>query len=146
MNTQTAPRLAALIFGAASLVFTSCQTTTSSHQFADPSPAWQTKTGQLAYTDQKVSLIGEVLARYSKDGEFELTFTKAGGITLLSVRQDPQFGKAEGPLARRSWSGPLAKAPPHLRGWFQLRDKIVNGRRSATLRHDSGEQTFTLRF
>jgi hypothetical protein len=32
------------------------------------------------------------------------------------------------------------------RGWFELREKIVNGRSGATIRHDSGEQTFTLRF
>ena len=125
---------------------TSCQTTTSSHRFADPTPAWQTRSGQLAYADSKVSLIGEVLVRYSKDGEFELTFTKAGGLTLLSLRQDATFGKAEGPLARRGWSGPVAEAPPQLRGWFELRDKIVTGRRSAAVRHSSGAQTFTLRF
>jgi hypothetical protein len=130
-----------------SLVLAGCQTTaSSSHQFAQPAVGWQTKTGQLSYTDQQTSLIGEVLVRYSKQGDFELTFTKAGGITLLALRQDATFGKAEGLLARRDWSGPLAEAPPRLRGWFQLRDKIVNGRRSATIRHDSGEQTFSLRF
>ena len=148
MNCNAIPLTVKLMsLGVCWLALTSCETTTtSSHQFADPAPAWQTKTGQLAYTDQKVSLIGEVLVRYSKQGDFELTFTKAGGITLLALRQDASFGKAEGPLARRSWSGPLAEAPPRLRGWFQLRDKIVNGQRGATLRHDAGEQTFTLRF
>ena len=116
------------------------------HEFTAPAAGWQTKSGQLAYTDQRVSLIGEVFVRYSKDGQFELTFTKAGGITLMSLRQDSGFVKAEGPLARRGYAGPIASAPAHLRGWLQLRDKIVNGRKSATIRHDSGEQTFTLRF
>ena len=130
-----------------SLGLAGCQTTTaSSHQFSEPSAAWTTKTGQLAYNDKKLSLIGEVLVRYSKQGDFELTFTKAGGITLLSLRQDAGFGKAEGPMARRGWSGPLAQAPAHLRGWYQLRDKVVNARNGATVRHDAGEQTFTLRF
>ena len=147
MNFRLAPRVKTLLaLGAAALLGTSCATTTSSHRFADPSPAWQTKTGQLAYADQRVSLIGEVLVRYSKDGEFELTFTKAGGVTLLSVRQDAAFGKAEGPLARRGWSGPLAEAPSQLRGWFELRDKIVKARGSAAVQHSSGTQTFTLRF
>jgi hypothetical protein len=104
------------------------------------------KAGQLAYTDKRTSLIGEVLVRYSQEGDFELTFTKAGGITLLSLRQDATHGKAEGPLARRGWTGPLADPPARLRGWFELRDKIVNGRSGAMVRHDSGEQTFTLRF
>jgi hypothetical protein len=132
------------------LGLTSCQTTgtssASAHQFATPSADWQTKAGQLAYTDKQTSLIGEVLVRYSKNGDFELTFTKAGGITLLSLRQDATFGKVEGPLARRAWSGPLADRPRRVRGWFELREKIVNGRSGATIRHDSGEQTFTLRF
>jgi len=142
MNHISRIVLALLVLG-----LSSCATTTNtSHQFAEPTAGWQTKSGQLAYTDAKLSLIGEVLVRYSKSGEFELMFTKAGGITLLSLRQDATFGKVEGPLARRGWSGPLAEAPPRLRGWFQLRDKIVNGRKSATIRHDSGEQTFTLRF
>lgn len=125
---------------------TSCQTTSPAREFAEPATGWQTKTGQLAYTDQKLSLIGEVLVRYSKSGDFQLTFTKAGGVTLLSLRQDANFGQAEGPLARGRWSGPTAEAPARLRGWFQLRDKIVNGRRMTTIRHDAGEQSFTLRF
>ena len=126
----------------------SCQTTgSSSHQFAEPATGWQaTKTGQLAYTDQKLSLIGEVLVRYSKNGDFQLTFTKAGGMTLLSLRQDANFGQAEGPLARGRWSGPITDAPARLRGWFQLRDKVVNGRRMTSIRHEAGEQSFTLRF
>ena len=127
------------------LSLTGCQTT-SSHQFTEPATGWQTKSGQLAYTDQKLSLIGEVLVRYSKAGDFELTFTKAGGITLLSIRQDANFAQAKGPLARGGWAGPIAEAPARLRGWLQLRDKIVNGRRMTSIRHDAGEQTFTLRF
>lgn len=105
-----------------------------------------TKSGQLSYTDKTTTLIGEVLVRHGKGGEFELTFTKAGGITLLSLRQDATFGKIEGPLARRPWAGPLTEKPARHRGWFELRDKIVNGRGGATIRHDAGEQTFTLRF
>lgn len=93
-----------------------------------------------------MSLIGEVLVRYTKQGDFELTFTKAGGITLLSVRQDANFAQAEGPLARGRWSGPIAQAPARLRGWFELREKIAAGRRTDSLRHESGEQSFTLRF
>jgi hypothetical protein len=147
MICQIASRLAGCFVVVGMLVaFPGCQTTQSSHKFADPSPAWSTKTGQLAYTDEKVSLIGEVLVRYSRQGEFELTFTKAGGITLLSLRQDASFGKVEGPLARRGWSGPTAEAPAALRGWFQLRDKIVNARKSTVVRHEAGAQTFTLRF
>ena len=141
------PLLAFLACAFAASSLTSCQTTSAtSHQFAEPATGWQTKTGQLAYTDQKVSIIGEVLVRYSKSGDFQLTFTKAGGITLLSLRQDANHAQVEGPLARGRWSGPISEAPERLRGWFQLRDKIVNGRRMTSIRHDAGEQSFTLRF
>lgn len=125
------------------LCLTSCATT-STHQFANPDNAWQTKAGQLAYKGPKVSLIGEVLVRYSKAGDFELTFTKGPGVKLLVVRQDAQFGSAEGPLARGRWSGPIASAPARLRGWFGLRDKILAGGNSISTA--SGGETFKVRF
>ncbi|CAN5225126.1 hypothetical protein BH20VER2_BH20VER2_05920 [soil metagenome] len=135
------------ILAAVLLVFCTGCASTPSHTFTEPAAsAWQTKTGQLAYTDQQTSIIGEVVVRSTRDGDFEMTFTKAGGITLLSLRQDAQFGRIEGVLARGGWSGPIAQAPPRARGWLQLRDKIVHARRMATVRHDAGEQTFTLRF
>ena len=143
MSKTLLPLLACALL---SVGLTACQTTMPARQFAEPATGWQTKSGQLAYTDQRMSLIGEVLVRYSKSGDFELTFTKAGGITLLTVRQDANFAQAEGPLARGRWSGATAEAPARLRGWFQLRDKIVNGRRMTSIRHDAGEQSFTLRF
>jgi hypothetical protein len=120
-----------------------CQTT-SSHQFAAPSPDWKVRTGQLAYTSPKVSLIGEVLVRYSNAGEFELTFSKGPGVMLLRLRQDAQFASAEGPLARGRWSGSTASAPAHLRGWFALREKVLRGGNSMRV-NDAG-QTFRLRF
>ena len=126
--------------------FAGCQTTASSHQFAEPAGGWQTRTGQLAYADPRMSLIGEVLVRSSKEGDFQLTFTKAGGITLLSLRQDANFAQAEGPLARGRWSGRTADAPARLRGWFELRDKLAAARGSSSIRHQAGEQSFTVRF
>lgn len=117
--------------------------TTSTHQFAAPTSAWQTKSGQLAYTG-KISLIGEVLVRFSKAGEFELMFTKAPGVTLLTLRQDAQFASATGPLARGGWSGKAGAAPERLRGWFALREKILASQTSVRLA--SGGETFNLRF
>jgi len=140
LRRNTAISLCALGFCLAS-----CQTAPR-HQFPAPSADWQVRTGQLAYTDAKLSLIGEVLVRSSKNGDFELTFTKAGGVTLLTLRQDAQFGQIEGPLARGRWTGRIAEAPPRFRGWFQLRDKIVNAHRMTTVRHEAGAQSFTLRF
>jgi len=91
-----------------------------------------------------MSLIGEVLVRYSAAGDLELQFSKGPGVTLLVLRQDAQFASAEGPLARGRWSGSTANAPERLRGWFALREQILKG--GATVRFTSGAESFNLRF
>jgi hypothetical protein len=125
------------------LFLTSCAVT-STHRFATPAGDWRTRTGQLAYSGPKMSLIGEVLVRYSQIGDMEFTFSKSSAVTLLTIRQDAQFASAQGPLARGGWSGPAANAPERLRGWFGLREKIVTG--ESTVRFSSGAETFDLRF
>ncbi|MEP6821547.1 MAG: hypothetical protein ABI946_04275 [Chthoniobacterales bacterium] len=125
------------------LALASCQTT-SDHHFANPSPTWTTKSGQLSYQSPKISLIGEVLVRYSKDGAMELTFSKGPGVNLFAMRQDAEFASATGPLARGSWAGPVAKAPERLRGWFGLREQILAGRKS--IQTKGGGASFNLRF
>jgi hypothetical protein len=91
-------------------------------------------------------LIGEVLVRFSKGGDFELTFSKGPGMTLLQVRQDANFASLKGPLARSGWSGPTAQAPARLRGWLQLRDKLMASRGKTSVSHSEGGETFTFRF
>lgn len=120
--------------------------TTSSHQFADPGRDWQSRSGQLLYKSAKTSLIGEVLVRFSKGGDFELTFSKGPGVALLQVRQDANFASLKGPLARGGWSGPAAQAPARLRGWLQLRDKLIASRGKTSVSHSEGGETFTFRF
>jgi len=121
----------------------SCQTT-STHQFTTPAPAWRVKTGQLAYTGRKMSLIGEVLVRFSSAGELEFAFSKGPGVNLLTLRQDAKFASASGPLARGGWAGPTANAPARLRGWFALREKILAG--GDSIRVTAGDETFNLHF
>ncbi len=133
-----------LILGAlCAIAFASCQTT-STHQFAAPTNAWQTRTGQLAYKGSRISLIGEVIVRSSPDGAMEFIFTKGPGVTLMHVQQDAQFASAEGPLSHGHWSGPVAKAPVRLRGWFGLREKILAG--GPAIQVTEGAETFRLRF
>ncbi len=122
---------------------TSCQTT-STHLFANPALNWQSKIGQLAYKGPRLSLIGEVLVRYSSAGDFEFTFTKGPGVTLMNLREDAQFASAEGPLARGRWAGPRANAPARLRGWFELNDKIRSG--GEAVQFSAGAESFNLRF
>src|SRR5881398_3653477 len=92
---------------------TSCATI-SRHQFARSENDWQTRSGQLQYRDDKRTVIGEVLVRFSKSGDFELTFSKGPGVTLLTLRQDAQFAEVKGAMSGRGWSGPVDRAPQQL--------------------------------
>jgi hypothetical protein len=120
--------------------------TTSRHQFANPGRDWQVRSGQLLYKSAKTSLIGEVLVRFSKEGDFELTFSKGPGVTLLQVRQDANFASLKGPLARGGWSGSSAQAPSRLRGWLQLREKLMAAGSKSSVSHSESGETFTFRF
>ena len=126
------------------LAFTSCETVR--HQFAGPARDWQARNGQRLYHGKRTTLIGEVLVRFSKAGDFELTFTKGPGVALLEIRQDANFFSVKGPLAGVSWSGSMAHAPPRLRGWLQLREKLITLGDKPTLTHSFGGETFTFRF
>jgi len=123
---------------------TSCET--MRHQFAGPAPDWQARNGQLLYHGRKTTLIGEVLVRFSKAGEFELTFTKGPGVPLLEVRQDANFARVSGPLARGSWSGPTAQAPMRLRGWLELREVLMASGEKKSVHHEFGQERFVFHF
>jgi hypothetical protein len=98
------------------------------------------------YRTPNATLIGEALVRFSKTGDFELTVSKGPGITLLSLRQDTTFAQVKGGLARQGWSGPLANAPPQLRGWLGLRDQFLHEPDRTTLHYTVGNETFLFRF
>jgi hypothetical protein len=118
----------------------------SHHEFSEPTTGWNTKNGQLMYRTPKTTLVGEVLVRFSKAGDFELTFSKGPGIPLFSVRQDSTFAAVKGGLARQGWSGPVAEAPPQLRGWLGLRDQFLHAPDRKTLQYATGNETFLFRF
>ena len=112
----------------------------------EPARDWEARNGQLLYRTAKTTLIGEVLVRFSKTGEFELTFSKGPGVTLLTLRQDSTFAQIRGGLARGGWSGPVVNAPPRLRGWLGLRDALTKAQNQTSVRHVSGKETFIFRF
>jgi hypothetical protein len=120
--------------------------TTSTHQFAEPARDWQTRSGQLLYRTAKTTVIGDVVVRFSKNGDFELTFSKGPGLNLLILRQDSTSAEINGPLTGRGWSGTIDRAPQQLRGWLELRDKIVRAQDRHQVRHVSGSETFLFRF
>ena len=125
------------------VVFSGCGTI---HQFVGPSQDWQARSGQLLYKGKRTTLIGEVLVRFSKAGDFELTFTKGPGVILLEIRQDANFFNVRGPLAGVKWSGSTANAPAHLRGWLQLREKLMALGDKPSLTHSYRGERFTFRF
>jgi hypothetical protein len=120
--------------------------TVSRHQFAEPAGGWQTRTGQLLYRNATTTMIGEAIVRFSNSGDFELTFSKGPGLTLLVLREDRTFAELKGALARSGWSGPIERAPAQLRGWLQLRDQIIQAQSRKTIRVASGGETFLFRF
>ncbi|MEO6871174.1 MAG: hypothetical protein ABI233_03015 [Chthoniobacterales bacterium] len=121
----------------------SCQTVT---RFVQPAPDWQARHGQLQFRGPKTSLIGDVLVRYDQTGDFELTFSKGPGLTLLTVRQNARFVRVSGPLARGSWSGAPAHAPVHLRGWVSLREVLLREKTQPFVRQKIGADSFTFAF
>jgi hypothetical protein len=129
----------------ASLCVTTCATI-SHHQFSEPTANWQTKTGQLMYRTATTTLIGDVIVRFSKAGDFELTLSKGPGVVLLSLRQDAGFAEVKGPFARGGWSGPVERAPQQLRGWLGLRDKLIHSQDRQSVRYVAGDETFLFRF
>ena len=126
------------------LALTSCQSLRE--RFVEPKPDWHSRIGQLQYRGPKTSLIGEVLVRYSSAGDFELTFTKGPGVTLLLVRQNDRFVRVTGPLARGSWSGPPEQTPSRLRGWASLRALLLDSPDQSTVTQTLGRETFTFAF
>jgi hypothetical protein len=98
------------------------------------------------YRTSNTTLIGEVVVRFSKTGDFELTMSKGPGITLLSLRQDATFAEVKGALARQGWSGPEAQAPPQLRAWLGLREQFLHVPDRKTVRYAAGNETFLFRF
>jgi hypothetical protein len=130
---------------AALLCLTSCQTSSLRHQFTPLAANWKAKIGQLQYRGPKTTLIGEVLVRFSKQGDFELTFTKGPGVTLLVIHQDATFARVEGPLARGRWAGPSERAPARLRGWLALRNFLTQAQKPM-MKYSSGNETFVFGF
>jgi hypothetical protein len=137
--------LRALILALALVNLSSCATI-SRHLFAEPARDWEARNGQLLYRTAKTTLIGEVLVRFSKAGEFELTFSKGPGVTLFTLRQDASFAQIKGALVHGGWSGPTANAPNRLRGWLGLRDELMRSQDKQTVRYVSGPETFIFHF
>jgi hypothetical protein len=144
LNQTIAPLRSALLFLSALFCLANCQTIT--RHFVQPAPDWQARVGQLQYRSARTTLIGDVLVRYSSAGDFELTFSKGPGVTLLTVRQNDRFVRVSGPLARGSWSGSPNDAPARLRGWVSLRQVSLAAKTRPLVSQNVGTDHFTFAF
>ena len=118
----------------------------SRHQFALPGKDWQARSGQLMYRNGNVTVVGDVLVRFSRSGDFELTFSKGPGITLFTLQQDANFAQVKSGFAHLSWSGQTESAPAQLRGWLSLREKLLASQKERVVRHTLGPEKFVFRF
>jgi hypothetical protein len=118
----------------------------SPHHFTAPAKDWQARNGQLQYRNGQMKVVGEVLVRFSKTGDFELTFSKGPGVTLFTIEQDATFAKVKSSLAHLSWSGPTDQAPEQLRGWLSLREKLIAAPEQKVVRQTIGAESFVFRF
>jgi len=145
-RSSASPGISALFAGLSVLVcLTSCATI-SRHQFAEPAGDWRVRSGQLSYRAPGTTLIGDVIVRFSKNNDFELTFSKGPGVPLLFMRQDASFAEVKGPLARSGCSCPIDRAPLLLRGWLGVRDKLIHSQDEQLARYIAGNETFLFRF
>lgn len=136
-------RVAAGLF--AIIFLTSCASISHDH-FSAPAADWQVRTGQLQYRNAQNTLIGDILVRYSKAGDFELSFFKGPSLTLLVIRQDASYAEVRGPLARTGWSGGVAGAPSQLRGWLGLRQEFLRAPNQKSIRYRTAKESFLMRF
>jgi hypothetical protein len=133
------------IYAITLITLTNCATV-QRHQFAEPTPDWELRSGQLLYRSAASTLVGEVFVRFSNQGDFQLNFSKGPGVTLLMLRQDASFADVTGAIAGPGWSGPVAQAPARLRSWLGLRDQLLGSPHQKMVRYVSGAETFVLRF
>lgn len=137
--------LAVAMLTCAVIALTSCAFL-SGHHFAMPGKNWQSRSGQLMYRTSQMTVVGDVLVRLSKAGDFELTFSKGPGINLFTIEQDATFAQVKSSLSHLSWSGPVDQAPKQLRGWLSLREKLIASPNEKVVRQKTADETFVFRF
>jgi len=118
----------------------------SLHQFRSPAKDWQARTGQLMYRNSGMTVTGDVLVRFSKTGDFELTFSKGPGVNLFMIQQDATYAHVTSSLSHLSWSGKPEDAPKQLRGWLSLRQKLIASPNDKVVRQTLDSEKFVFRF
>jgi len=116
------------------------------HHFNPPAKDWQARTGQLMYRTAGMTVTGDVLVRFSKAGDFEMTFSKGPGVNLFTIQQDATYAHVTSSLSHLSWSRKPEDAPKQLRGWLSLREKLLAAPKDKVVRQTTYSEKFVFRF
>lgn len=117
------------------------------HQFLLPTKQWTSRSGQVLVRGRKISLIGEVLVRFTNRGDFELTLTKGSAVQLLTMRSDDKFVRLQGALVRVPWSGKFSEpAPARCQSWVALREQILQHPEQSTYAVTESGEKLVVRF
>ncbi|MDQ2868707.1 MAG: hypothetical protein M3R59_09910 [Verrucomicrobiota bacterium] len=118
------------------------------HRFLLPTKQWTARSGQVSVRGRKISLIGEVLVRFTSRGDFELTLTKGSALQLLTLRSDDKFVRLQGPLVRVPWSGKISEsqAPARCQSWIALRAQMLQRPQETTYTVSAAGEKLVVRF
>jgi hypothetical protein len=111
-------------------------------------PEAKTRIGQLRYVTGGRSIVGDIVLRNLRAGDYDLSFSK-GGVTVLELQARGTNMTATGLLAGSGWSGAADHAPSPLKPWVMLKEALVYfdanapsaqkpGRWSATFQRKNG--------
>jgi hypothetical protein len=109
----------------------------------------KTHEGQMVYTTNRRSVVGDVILRTRASGDYDLAFSK-GGVSVLQLQGHGNELVATGMFARSGWKGPIDRAIGPLHSWALLKQVVPyfytdknsasNGRRwSATFERKDGK-------
>jgi hypothetical protein len=109
----------------------------------------KTHEGQMVYTTNRRSVVGDVILRTRASGDYDLAFSK-GGVSVLQLQGHGNELVATGMFARNGWKGPIDRAIGPLHSWALLKQVVPyfytnqnsasNGRRwSATFERKNGK-------
>ena len=95
----------------------------SAKEMSGLGPEAKTRIGQLQYTYGGRSIVGDIILRSLKGGDYDLYFSK-GGVPVLEFQTRGAHMVATGVLAKNGWSGLTTEAPGPLKPWARLSEVL----------------------
>jgi hypothetical protein len=102
------------------ILLVGCQ---SAKEISGLGPEAKTRIGQLQYNYGSRSIVGDIILRSIKGGDYDLYFSK-GGVPVLEFQTRGPHMAATGLLAKNGWSGLTAEAPGSLKPWARLSEVL----------------------